>query len=234
MAGLPADRTHAVVGVDGCAAGWVGVVLGRAAAPQGVFAATLHDLARQVPDAAGFGVDIPIGLPVRGERSADLAARLALGPRRSSVFSTPVREALTAATHARATQVSRELTGKGISRQAYGLAPRILEAEAWVVDLDVPVWEVHPELSFTTLLGYPARASKKTWSGIRERVTALAAAGIELGDLGEAGRRAAVDDVVDAAAAAWSAQRLLAGRGVAYPDPPEVDERTGRLVAIWA
>ena len=231
---MPADHAHTAVGGDGCAAGWIGVVLRREAAPQGVFAATLDDLARQVPDAAGFGVDIPIGLPASGQRRADLAARLALGPRRASVFITPVREALTADTHARATEVSRELTGKGISRQAYGLAPRILEAEAWVADVRVPVWEVHPELSFATLLGNPARASKKTWSGMRERVVALRAAGIELDGLGDAGGHAAVDDVLDAAVAAWSAQRLLAGHGLSYPDPPEVDERTGRQVAIWA
>ena len=222
------------MGIDGCAAGWVGVALREGSPPEGVFGATLPELARQVPDAAGFGVDIPVGLPARGERGADLAARAALGARRSSVFSTPVREALTAATHASATQVSRELTGKGISRQAYGLARRILEAEAWVAGLELPVWEVHPELSFATLLGHPARASKKTWAGMRERLAALEGAVIELGDLDGAGGRAAVDDVVDAAVVAWSTRRLLAADGVASPDPPEIDGLTGRQVAIWA
>ena len=226
-------REVTVVGIDACAAGWVAVVLRPGAAVAGVFGATLADIAEQVPDARGFGVDIPIGLPAAGERRADLAARKALGPRRSSLFMTPVREALTAPTHAAATQVARQLTGKGISRQAYGLAPKILEAEAWVTTIAAPVWEVHPELSFATLLGHPARASKKTWSGMRERLDALHAAGIKLGQLPGAGDRAAVDDVVDAAVVAWSAQRLVAGHGVPYPDPPEMDAMSGRAIAIW-
>ena len=222
------------VGVDACAAGWVAVVLRPGAAAEGVFGATLEDVAAQVPDAVGFGVDIPIGPPTAGERRADLAARAALGPRRASLFMTPVRPALLADTHADATALSRQLTGKGISRQAFALAPRILEAEAWTAAAGAPVWEVHPELSFATLLGHPARCSKKTWAGLRERLHALHGAGIELGDLDGAGDRAAVDDVVDAAVVAWSVQRLLRGAGRPYPDPPEVDPVTGRQIAIWA
>jgi predicted RNase H-like nuclease len=223
-----------VVGLDACPAGWVGIVLRDGTAPAGVFGATLQEIAAQVPDAAGFGVDIPIGLPTQGERHADVAARHALGARRSSLLMTPVRQALLADTHATATQLSRQLTGKGISRQAYALAPKILEAELWVGALDVPVWEVHPELSFTALLGHPAQASKKTWSGMRERLDALQAAGIELGGLPGAGDRAMADDVIDAAIVAWSTRRIIGGQGVPYPDPPEPDGRTGRTVAIWA
>jgi predicted RNase H-like nuclease len=228
------STSRPVVGVDACTAGWIAVVLYRGRAPHGVFGATLSDIAAQVPDAAGFGVDIPIGLPTRGERSADIAARRALGARRSSLFSTPVRQALAAPTHAAATALARDLTGKGISRQAYALGPKILEAEAWIPTVAAPVWEVHPELSFTALLGHPARAPKKTWSGLHERLAALRAAGIELGDLPEVGHRAAVDDVVDAAVAAWSARRVLQGRAVPYPDPPSIDAASGRPVAIWA
>jgi predicted RNase H-like nuclease len=92
------------------------------------------------------------------------------------------------------------------------------------------VWEVHPELSFTVLLGQPPSASKKTWAGMR----ALEAVGIRLDDLGEAGVAAAVDDVVDAAVAAWSCRRLVNGDAVSFPDPPEDDPETGRVIAIWA
>lgn len=220
--------------MDACPGGWIAVVLCPGRPPEGVFGATLDGVGTQVPDAGGFGVDIPIGLPAAGVRAADVTARAALGARRSSVFMTPVREALTATTHAEATAVSRDLTGKGISRQAYALAPKILEAEAWAKTVDVPVWEVHPELSFTALLGRPAAASKKTWAGMHERLAALRADGIELGALPGVGHRGAVDDVIDAAAAAWSTARLAAGRGVPYPNPPEHDELTGRQVAIWA
>ena len=40
------------------------------------------------------------------------------------------------------------------------------------------------------------------------------------------------DDLLDAAAAAWTARRVLAGSARPLPDPPEVDS-SGRPVAIW-
>lgn len=222
-----------VVGVDACPGGWVGVVLGDAGVERAVHARTLEALAQQVPDADGFGVDIPIGLPTDGGRAADAAARDFLGARRSSVFATPVRQALLADTHAEASAVARSITGQGVSRQAYALARSILDADAWVARASAPVWEVHPEVSFTVLLGHPAGASKKTWAGLRERLGALEDAGVVLGVLPGAGR-AGPDDVVDAAAAAWSTARLVRGAGISLPDPPEEDPLTGRAVAIWA
>lgn len=222
-----------VVGVDACPGGWVGVVLGGSGVERAVQADTLAALAAQVPAAEGFGVDVPIGLPVDGVRAADVAARRFLGVRRSSVFATPVRAALEAATHAEASAIGRRLTGQGVSRQAYALAGSILDADRWVAVAAAPVWEVHPEVSFAVLLGHPAHASKKTWVGLRERLGALKDAGIVLGALPGAGR-AGSDDVVDAAAAAWSTARLVRGAGISLPDPPELDPATGRAVAIWA
>ena len=46
---------------------------------------------------AVIGIDIPIGLPDTGRRQADVLAYTLVGPRRSSVFMTPVRAALEAA-----------------------------------------------------------------------------------------------------------------------------------------
>lgn len=224
----------ALVGVDACKGGWIAVCLVPQSAARGLFVPTLEELASSVPEAKAFAVDIPIGLPTEGRRSADVAARKFVGARRNSVFFAPVRTALQAPTHAEATEASRQLTGHGVSQQAYALGPKILEAERWRRHAPAPVWEVHPEVSFAVLLGHPARSPKKTWAGMFERLDALRSAGIELSDPGEAGERAAVDDVLDAAVAAWSAERLLNGRGLSLPDPPEVDPTTGNAMAIWA
>lgn len=228
-----------VVGVDACKRGWVAVVLQDHRVLRGVFAEDLDGLVDEVPDAEGFAIDIPIGLPAaddqrHGRRRADVQARQFLGARRSSVFFTPVREALTASTHAEATKISTRLTGKGLSRQAFALAPKILQAEGWARRRSVPTWEVHPEVSFALMLGRPARSAKTTWAGMKERVAALEREGIRLDSLGDAGDRAGVDDVLDAAAAAWSALRLVRGDGISLPDPPEVDPESGGAVAIWA
>lgn len=223
------------VGVDACRGGWVAVVIDDAEGDaSGVFVPRLQDLPDVVPDASGVAIDIPIGLPRSGRRRADALARQQLGARRNSVFFTPIREALVAATHREASAVSHQLTGQGISQQAYALRTKILEAELFVSSHTVPVWEVHPELSFTVLLGQPPSASKKSWAGMRERVRALDAVGIRLDDLGGAEVAAAVDDVVDAAVAAWSCRRLVNDEAVSFPDPPQQDPDTGRLVAIWA
>jgi len=53
------------------------------------------------------------------------------------------------------------------------------------------------------------------------------------GYFGEAGDKAAVDDVLDAAVAAWSARRYAEGTATALPAPPEVFD-DGPAAAIWA
>ena len=54
--------------------------------------------------------------------------------------------------------------------------------------------------------------------------------GIDLTRLSATGR-APLDDVLDAAAAPWSAIRILVGMAATLPDPPELVD--GYSVAIW-
>ena len=222
-----------VVGVDGCKRGWIAIAL-DAARSRGHFVEHLDELGDTITDVDAVAIDIPIGLPATSRRQADDAARDLLGPRRSSVFYAPVREAITAATHAEASAISRRMTGHGISQQSFALAPKILEAEQWAASTTVPVWEVHPEVSFAIMLGHPAEHPKSTWSGLRERLQALRDAGIIIDDIGTAGAKAGADDVLDAAVAAWSAARLHRGDAISLPDPPETAPDTARPIAIWA
>ena len=221
--------------MDACKTGWVGVVLDRGAASAS-FAPTIAELVT-VAEAAGrlavVAIDIPIGLPDAGRRRADLLAREAAGPRRSSVFMTPARSALRAADHAAAVRVSQQLTGDGISIQAFSLRTKMLEVDAWVSTAGRHVVEVHPEVSFARMAGAALRDGKTTWAGVERRRALLAAQGVALaGDLGDAGRAARVDDVLDAAAAAWSARRVAAGEAMSLPSPPEVFS-DGIPCAIW-
>lgn len=221
-----------VLGIDACRRGWAGVLLDADGATEGVF---LDEVAAADElDVDGIGIDIPIGLAPDQVRAADRAARAFLGPRRSSVFLTPTRAALAEERHAEASRVNRELTGSGISIQAHALRPKILEVDAWVPTAREPVWEVHPEVAFALLLGAPAAHPKRTWAGQLERRRALTEAGIELGEVGEVGTLAAADDVLDAAAVAWSTRRLVAGAGRSWPDPPEHYDGWPHPVAIFA
>lgn len=222
-----------VVGIDGCRKGWVGIVL-TAASLECVFGASIGELMSGLADIDGIGIDMPIGIPDTGRRSADQLAKAALRRRANSLFFTPVRAALLAEPFAAANAQSVLLTGQGISQQAYRLRAKIFEIEEWLPSSPAPVWEVHPELSFQVAKGAELAHSKKSWAGAEERRRILGDHGLVLqGALPPGGAQAGVDDVLDAAIVAWSARRLVSGLGVSYPDPP-VQGPTGRQVAIWA
>jgi predicted RNase H-like nuclease len=78
--------------------------------------------------------------------------------------------------------------------------------------------------------GVPLRHRKKSAGGALERAELLRHEGIALSGLGSSAR-APLDDVLDAAAAAWSACRIANGTAQSLPDPPEVVE--GFDMAIW-
>ena len=147
---------------------------------------------------------------------------------------TPVRAALLAETYAAGLAASRELTGMGISSQAYRLRAKILQVDRWRRGtLTCPVVEAHPELSFAAMAGAPLRDSKSTWAGAVRRRQLLADQGIDLdGDLRLAGLRVGVDDVLDAAAVAWTARRVAAGDARRMPAEPERFS-DGVDCAIW-
>jgi hypothetical protein len=118
-----------------------------------------------------------------------------VGKRKSSVFPTPIRASLLATSHADGSALNLRATGKGITRQAYGLGKKILEIDAWVRTVDCAVIEVHPEVCFATLAGRPLAHPKWSWAGAEERRRLLASAGIQVpADIGVAGESASVLD----------------------------------------
>jgi predicted RNase H-like nuclease len=237
---LDAGTVPTVTGVDGCAAGWVAVTLGPAvtdlavpeyladpravmnhartgrAAASPVVTVTMAATLDLLPLAAVTGIDMPLGLLGTGWRDADLLARRALGRRGVTVFAIPPRAVWECPSYAEANRLCRELTGKGFSVQAWGLRRKIIEADqfrrrAATGPGMVRLLEVHPELSFTALAGAPLPDSKHTRAGLAIRRGLLAGVGIDL-PFKVAG--AAENDLLDAAAVAWSARRIAAGAAV--------------------
>ncbi|MDE0236890.1 MAG: DUF429 domain-containing protein [bacterium] len=184
------------------------------------------------------GVDMPIGLPGQDLRRSDIEARELLGPRRSSLFWTPPLRALNAASHAEANRLSREGTSRGLSIQAFHLLPKVREVRSALTPENLSAKarpqaaEVHPETSFAMLAGQPMSASKHQPAGQAERGAALAPEFDNLGTAPPSLPGTSLDDLLDAAAAAWTARRMAAstalilGRG-------ELDA-TGYPMAIWA
>ena len=207
-------RSRRVAGVDGCKGGWLAAIL----EDHRVEFQLCPDFSSVLSlDAEVIGVDIPIGLPHSRPRRADLLARAFVGARWPSVFLTPSRAVLEARTHAEATALAVELTGKGVSQQAFALRHRILEVDELAAD-DGRVIEVHPEVSFRALAGRPL-PSKHTPDGLIARRALL-----HLDP--DSVRRSLEKDALDALVVAWTAQRVAAGEAKTLPPDPEPAEPT--------
>ena len=232
-----------VFGADGCKGGWVFVRL-----EDGDFAGAefYRNFAAGVTasgDDAVIAVDIPIGYPAPPalERAADNAARNMVGPLRNSVFPALHPDVLWVPDKATAHDRWRALTGRNVNPLSLSLAPKMREVDVVAADHG-QVYEVHPEVSFRALADRSQEfvdrslAPKSQWNGHTKRRALLAEVGIVIPDpLGQAGA-AGSDDILDAAAAAWSANRIAAHAAASLPNPPEPDGNgrgDGRLVAIW-
>jgi len=217
-------------GVDAHKRGWVAVVLSDGSFAGAVTASTFAALLSELADAQVIGVDIPIGIDGPHPRPADAAARKFIGKRWASVFLTPPRTALESPDYTSARLLARKDFDFGLTAQSFALAPRILEVDRAAQE-DPRIIEVHPEVSFRAMVGEELSASKKTWNGMRQRMAILESASIVIpSDLGVVGS-VPVDDVLDAAAVAWSAHRHARGHSASLPDG--VDRTSERIGAIW-
>lgn len=205
------------MGIDGCRQGWV---IAERASPRSVALRVVEQLADAITSADVVGIDMPIGLPDEWHRAADIAARRYLSPRGSTVFPTPPRSLLACTTYDQVNTVARARFGKGVPRQTWHLFPKITEVDtlARSLLLEQPgarLVEIHPECSFRALAGR-VLASKHTPNGIIERTEALRAVVGAAADARPRGARP--DDVLDALAVLWSAERFARGEHVELGD----------------
>jgi predicted RNase H-like nuclease len=216
------DAGDCATGVDACAGGWVAVTLRPPAAsdPAGLLTSTVA----VAPTLDGLslrgvvGIDMPLGLLEDGWRAADRLARRALGRRGVTVFAIPPRPVWQQPTYAEANKACRELTGKGLSVQTWGLRGKILEADAYRRGSPARLHEVHPELAFAAIAGAPLADSKHTAAGLVIRRELLAKAGITLPSEAPG---VPENDLLDAAGVAWSARRIAAADAVTLTCPAQ-------------
>lgn len=232
-----------VVGVDGCPSGWVAaaVELTSGQLTFGVFA-TFAELVAAFPEAKGIGVDIPIGLPFTAPRRADVAARKLLPRKTSSVFPAPHPAIRYETDYGNALEVSNELIGKGLSRQGFGILPKIAEVNDFLTpQLQGRIVEVHPEVSFAALNGgKPILSKKGEPAGFAERYALLVE---RSGFSGVPDTFAAshivhsmkvhADDTLDAIDAAWTAKRVAEGTALRIPPEPEIGFRGLRAQIMY-
>ncbi len=212
------------VGVDGCPAGWFSVGLDDGTGYEVNVFETFCELLDHYGKAKLVLVDIPIGLPQGAEgRDCDPEARQLLGwPRMSSVFPTPTRPTVMQAAAAPkdyggAAEIERRVAGKGISKQAFAIAPKIAEVDTVLLDRGIsatpPVREVHPEVCFWALNNrQPMRSRKKTRDGEDERLRVLQEINPQTQEMYDSvldkylRKHVARDDILDALVAAVTAK----------------------------
>ncbi|MCS7188194.1 MAG: DUF429 domain-containing protein [Bacteroidia bacterium] len=229
-----------VVGIDGCRGGWIcAEVWIHKKSVRRITLQIWHSFMQIIQAyraAEAIAVDIPMGLWEEGRarlRPCDQAARLKLKGRASTIFTPPTRSMLKAPAY-------EPLRSAGLSIQAYNLIPRIREVDDLITpSLQQKIWESHPELSFTAMVGSPIPYSKHTKIGQSERWKALEEKfGIKslteirhlLGS-NQFQRGFCLHDVLDALALAWSAQRRLQNSAEVCMGSPLYDAK-GLMMAI--
>ena len=228
------------VGVDGCRSGWFSVGFDSQGCYELKVFPAFSELLAYYCDAKVVLVDIPIGLQKEpGGRQCDQEARNKLRPRRSSsVFSAPTRQTVKQAAESPgdydcANVTELRFAGKGISKQAFAIAPKIARVDNLLrcrnPNAMPKVREVHPEICFWALnSGRPMKCGKKTVSGERQRLEILKRFECRTREIyREACRRfvgggVAKDDILDALAAAVTA-RCDHDRLKTIPDCPPMD-----------
>jgi predicted RNase H-like nuclease len=166
------------IGVDGCKAGWFYVAALGESYEFGIVntLAQLFDTYETIMEVI---VDIPIGLFDNGTspRACDIEARKYLSPRGSTVFPAPLRPCLSAEGYAEACTISKSLSGKSVSKQAYNIFNKIDEIDSLLRSDNkyrLTIKEAHPELGFCFLNnGRPLLTKKKDADGLSERLNLL-------------------------------------------------------------
>lgn len=230
-----------VVGVDGCKSGWIcAEYSSKEARFRFTQRAEFTSLIRSYSDVALIAVDMPIGLTENGKpRQCDLAARKLVGPRRSSIFPAPDRRLLASPSYASASELSRELSGKGLTQQSFAIFNKIAEVDrALSPELQSRVFEVHPEVGFWAAAGRQLRYPKRKVDGFNERRSILEGIfpGVDIPTRIAAARlcnRVGPDDILDAMIAAWSAWRAAQSLSERIPPTPELDSRGLRMEMVY-
>lgn len=220
------SAAHPHIGIDGCPAGWVAV------SRDGVHVE--NDLAalldRLTP--AIVAIDMPIGLAEHGPRACEAAARRLLGwPRASSVFPVPVRAALHGRTHDEASELNAAASGKRLTAQTFNILDKIRAVDALL--RGSPYWaahvfETHPEVCFAAMNRGESLAEPKRSAAGHARRRGLIAAHFGHDAFTSARtlvakKDAANDDIADALACLFSAERIAQGEHITLPPEGEFD-----------
>jgi predicted RNase H-like nuclease len=222
-----------IAGINGCKGGWFCIfeeVPSRRLASK-IFA-TIDDLAKHAEQLDVVAIDVPIGLTDSGPRACDVGARKMLGGKRaSSVLPAPIRPALSSSTYEEACLRSFEAQEKKLPKQARAIYPKIRQLDELLQarpELCQKIFEVHPEISFCAWNSMkPMIEPKRSNEGADKRRALVThhfgADAFEPIRARYKKSEVANDDILDAFAALWTAERIIRGEADTLPNKPSAD-----------
>jgi predicted RNase H-like nuclease len=227
------SKHRSFIGIDGCPSGWATVSLSDDLPGELRLFPHIQDVWEAYRHAQLLLIDMPIGLPEPDKpRRCESEARQFLSPHRtSSIFPVPIRDVLLSTDYGAANQLQKSRTGKGLSRQTWGIVPKIRELDELLQHDGTArdrLHESHPELLFAAWQGHPMLHNKKTEAGYQERLdllNRLYPASVKLIQQALANTRrskVARDDIVDALILAVTA-KLATSQLASLPANPDLD-----------
>lgn len=217
-----------IIGIDGCKSGWFSVWQNQDGVIQSSIFQNLNDLENffKLESHLIIGIDMPVILSEIIPREADQLARKLLSKKASSVFTAPTPEMLEQPNYEKASSVSKRLFGKSMSLQSWYLFPKIRDVQTIIHHGHMNIYEIHPELSFRAMNNEKVvLESKKSIEGFRIRNTLLSA---QFKDFifeeirSQYAKKDVMDnDILDAIAVLWSANRIQTNEASFLPMAPE-------------
>ena len=220
------------IGVDGCRGGWIAAVLDYGQMRLERYD-DLSSIIEKHPTFDAFLIDMAIGLRNRTEQiRPDDEARKELGPRASSVFPIPSRDAVYADGEEAQKQANIRTLGKSLAKQSIAIIPRIRELDTFLndhPDYKNKILESHPEVDFARLNGAVLKSKKKEEPGPSQRISVLSEY-LDKRDLYGMYDKAKElkcnqDDLIDAVCLAVTGALYAHGEYETFPAEPESDER---------
>ena len=221
------------IGADGARGGWLAALSYGASADEVErvelqLAPTFEQLVslrgKTGDERVPVAVDVPMGLLDTVDlRPCDRQARELLRERANAVFAPPSRPLLASATYEDARKLIdaaklEDPAVKGLSAQAFGIAPKMREADECLQGnprAQQWLWECHPELSFRAVADGRVLRDKKSVGGQAERLLLLCDRFPDVLDalvaFEPSGRAAETADALDALVALDAALHVRAG-----------------------
>ena len=164
------------IGVDGCRGGWIAAVLDHGDMQLKRYK-YISSLVEEYPSFDAFLIDMAIGLRnSTKEIRPDDEARKELGPKGSSVFPIPSRDAVYADGEEAQKQANIRTLGKSLAKQSIAIIPKIRELDIFLNDhpeYKNKILESHPEVDFARLNGAVLMSRKQEEPGPSQRKAVL-------------------------------------------------------------